>query len=105
MPAAAAPVTAGSAAFAVVHEHLLGVIGQGCSGRLTFEGNTLRFESGKHPQKFTREEIYTLDSSGPGFLDKDRKHWKFHVDTEQKRARRERDAALANALDTWFHTK
>ena len=89
----------------MVHEHLLGLIGQGCGGRLTFEGSTIRFESTKHPLKFTKDDIYTLDSPGPGFIDKDRKRWKFHVDTEQKRTRQERNAVLTKALDDWFHAK
>ena len=106
MPVTPATLPAsGETGFDVVHEHLLGIIGQGCSGRLTFEGNTMRFESSKHPRKFTKDDIYTLDSPGPGFIDNDRKRWKFHVDTEQKRARQERNAALAKALDEWFHTK
>lgn len=105
MPVIAAPPASGETGFDVVHEHLLGVIGQGCSGRLTFEGNTMRFESSKHSRKFTKDDIYTLDSPGLGFIDKDRKRWKFHMDTQQKRTRQERNAALAKALDDWFHTK
>jgi len=91
--------------FDVVHEHLLGLIGQGCSGRLTFEGDVMRFESIKHPFKLTKADLYTLDTSGPGFIDKDRKRWKFHVDAESKRTRQERNAALAKSIESWFYAK
>jgi TonB family protein len=94
--------------FQVVHEHLLGIIGQGCAGRLIIAGNALRFESSKHPQKFLREDISALDASGPGFTDRDRKHWKFHVESDQKRTRQEKsesNAELMKALDEWLHSK
>jgi protein TonB len=105
MPVVTAARASAETSFDVTHEHLLGLIGQGCSGRLSFDGNTMTFESSKHPGKFTKAEIYTLDSPGPGFIDKDRKRWKFHVNAEQKKTRQERNAALAKALDDWFHTK